>query len=94
MIQGLVKAVVGVFGVASDESVQFYVDVLLGILSAITLLIVVTLLLERRIGWMFAIMRCLCSSAYLLQVRNRRSLPLPFCLWPYDFCLRSSFRFD
>lgn len=55
MIQGLVKAVVGVFGVASDESVQFYVDVLLGILSAITILIVVTLLLERRIGWMFAI---------------------------------------
>jgi hypothetical protein len=53
VIKALVKAVLGVFGISADESVQFYVDVFLGALSAIALLIVVTLLLARHIDWLF-----------------------------------------
>ena len=46
------KSLLGVFGISVNESPQFYVDVFLGALSALSLLIVSTLALAGKHSWL------------------------------------------
>jgi hypothetical protein len=48
----LMKSLLGVFGISVNEPPQFYVDVFLGALSALSLLIVITLALAGQLGWL------------------------------------------